>query len=203
MGFTLIKYGLLKPCENIERQIHKIENKLGTTNNQILSETFDMITSVKLFSTESHHLKDFQMNSERSLKNLKFIVFLRCFREFTNGILQVCIFGGVLYYGLTVMNSNSSGVGDLPAFFLLIRSFRELFGRIKWHHETLVREFADIERYVGDFFSSKKHCGLAILNKKKDAKILPFFRLSLGPIIYYFFDGRFPSFSRYLNRTFP
>ena len=154
MGFTLIKYGLLKPCEHIEHQIHKIENKLGTTNNQILSETFDMITSVKLFSTESHHLKDFQMNIERSLKNLKFIVFLRCFREFTNGVLQVCIFGGVLYYGLTVMNSNSSGVGDLPAFFLLIRSFRELFGRIKWHHEVLVREFADIERYLLSLLSS-------------------------------------------------
>ena len=92
------------------------------------------------------NFKDFQMNSERSLKNLKFMVFLRCLREFINGVLQVCIFGGVLYYGLLVMNSNSSGVGDLPAFFLLIRSFRELFGRIKWHHEVLVKEFADIER---------------------------------------------------------
>ena len=163
MGFTLIKYGLLKPCEHIEHQIHKIENKLGTTNNQILSETFDMITSVKLFSTESHHLKDFQMSIERSLKNLKFIVFLRCFREFTNGVLQVCIFGGVLYYGLTVMNSNSSGVGDLPAFFLLIRSFRELFGRIKWHHEVLVREFADIERYLLMWMIPSRICSLLVL----------------------------------------
>ena len=57
LGFTLIKFGLLKPCENIEQQIHKIKNKLGTCNDQILSETFDMMTSVKLFSTESYHLK--------------------------------------------------------------------------------------------------------------------------------------------------
>ena len=118
LGFMAIKYGLLEPCETIERQIHKIEHKIGTANRHILSETFDMITSVKLFSTENHHIKDFQMNIERSLKNLKFIVFLRCFREFLNGVLQVCIFGGVLYYGLIVMHSNS---GDLPAFFLLIR----------------------------------------------------------------------------------
>ena len=53
----MIKYGLLKPCENIEKQIHKIQNKLGTCNDQILSETLDMMTSVKLFSSESYHLK--------------------------------------------------------------------------------------------------------------------------------------------------
>ena len=39
-------------------------------------------------------------------------------------------------------------MGDLPAFLLLIRSFRELFGRIKWHIEVLAREFADIERFI-------------------------------------------------------
>ena len=103
-------------------------------------------TKLKIPSEITPTFKDFQMNIERSLNILKFMVFLRCLREFINGVLQVCIFGGVLYYGLLVMNSNSSGVGDLPAFFLLIRSFRELFGRIKWHHEVLVSEFADIER---------------------------------------------------------
>ena len=45
-------------------------------------------------------------------------------------------------------------MGDLPAFLLLIRSFRELFGRIKWHFEVLAREFADIERFI-DLMNAK------------------------------------------------
>ena len=147
-GFMFIKFGLLRPCEKMERQIHQIGHKLQMMNNQIISETFDMMMSIKLFSKEQYHMDDYKISNDRALKNIKFIVFLRCFREFANGCLQVCIFGGVLYYAIVILNDELGRLGDLPAFLLLIRSFRELFGRIKWHHEVLVQEFADIERFI-------------------------------------------------------
>ena len=147
-GYFLIKFGLLKPCERIEHQVHKIEHKNNMMNDQIINETFDLIMSIKLFSKEQHHIEDFKMASHRILKNLQSIVFLRCFREFVNGVLQFLIFSGVLYYGLVILNDKSTNLSDLPAFLILIRSFRELFGRIKWHLEVLVKEFADIERFI-------------------------------------------------------
>ena len=82
------------------------------------------------------------------MKNLKFVVFLRYFREFVNGVSKFLIFGGVIYYGIIVLQDDNTRMGYLPAFLLLIRSFRELFGRIKWHIEVLAREFADIERFL-------------------------------------------------------
>ena len=147
-GYMIIKFCLLKPCEKIERRIHQVEHKLGMMNSQIISETFDLIMSIKLFSKENHHIDDYNLSNERALKNLKFVVFLRCFREFVNGVSQFLIFGGVTYYGIIVLQDENTRMGDLPAFLLLIRSFRELFGRIKWHIEVLAREFADIERFI-------------------------------------------------------
>ena len=153
-GYMLIKFCLLRPCEKIERQIHQVDHKLNMMNGQIISETFDLIMSIKLFSKEKHHIDDYKLSNERALKNLKFVVFLRCFREFVNGVSQFLIFGGVLYFGITLLQDADIKMGDLPAFLLLIRSFRELFGRIKWHFEVLAREFADIERFI-DLMNAK------------------------------------------------
>jgi ABC-type multidrug transport system fused ATPase/permease subunit len=63
-------------------------------------------------------------------------------------VLQFLIFGGVLYYALIILKDENTKTGDLPAFLILIKSFRELFGRVKWHREVLVREFADIKRFI-------------------------------------------------------
>ena len=34
------------------------------------------------------------------------------------------------------------------SFFLLLNRFNDLSSRIKWHHDVLVREFSDIERFL-------------------------------------------------------
>jgi ABC-type multidrug transport system fused ATPase/permease subunit len=54
----------------------------------------------------------------------------------------------VLYYALVIINDANARPVNLPAFFLLIKRFQELFQKIKWLYEDLVEDSSDIERYI-------------------------------------------------------
>ena len=107
-----------------------------------------MITTVKIFSKENFHGQDYEESQTRTMENINRIVVLRCIREFVDGFLCIAIMGLVTYLSLVVMEKSSFEPGDMAAFFLLLNSFQEIFHRIKWHHDLLVREFNDIERFL-------------------------------------------------------
>lgn len=148
VGMLIIKYGVLVPMEKLERTVHKVQRKLDTLNRQIVDEAFNMMSSVKMFSKEMHHIEEHEACQRRYMKNINSVVVLRCIREFAYGILKVCVFGGVLYAGLQGFSQCNLGPGDLTGFFLLLQKFQDLFGRIKCHYDILIREFPDIDRFL-------------------------------------------------------
>jgi len=148
MSLLLIKYGLLDRCEAFETNTHRVQRKLDHLNHQILDETFDMVTSIKLFSRESQHRAEHEQTQRRYMANINTVVMMRCFREFGYGILRTLSFAVVLWQGLDVLSAGKMSAGDITSFFLLFQQFQEVFGSIKWHWSVLVREFPDIERFL-------------------------------------------------------
>ena len=147
-AYCVIKFGVLDPINAYEKVTHKVQRKLNIMNHQIMDEAFNMATSVKLFSKEAHHMHEHETSQLRYTANINAVVVLRCLREFSYGVLRVCIVGAVLYLGLSTFVASDMGAGDLTAFFLLLENFQHVFHRIKWHYEVLVREFPDIDRFL-------------------------------------------------------
>ena len=48
----ITRYLVLRPIQNREQILHKLERKSDIMKNQIMDETFTMITTIKTFSTE-------------------------------------------------------------------------------------------------------------------------------------------------------
>jgi ATP-binding cassette subfamily B protein len=147
-SMLIIKYGVLDPLSRFERNTHRVQRKLDMKNNQIVDESFDMISSIKLFSKEKHHCEEHENAQRRYMRNINSVVALRCIREFCYGILKVGTFCAVLYQGLKIVASAGISAGGLTSFFLLFQQFQDIFGSIKWHWEVLVREFPDIDRFL-------------------------------------------------------
>jgi len=147
-AFLAMKYGLLNHFEKMEKSSHKIQRKLDMISSQTLDDALSMITSVKYFSKETYHLDDYSKSRDRHIDNLNRVVVLRCIREFSYGILRVAIFGSMLYIAFAVIKDTNFTPGHLASFFLLMKSFQDLFGRVGWHTDILVREFSDIERFM-------------------------------------------------------
>ena len=125
-----------------------ISRKLNILNGQILDDVLQMITTVKLFSKEKFHSQDYEESQDRSMNNINRIVVLRCIREFLDGFLCIGIIGSVTYLALVAIEGSSFQAGDMAAFFLLLTRFNDIFHRIKWHNDVLVREFSDLERFL-------------------------------------------------------
>jgi len=149
LGFTLlIKFGLLDVVEKFEKNSVRIERKLRQRDEQVVGDATEMISTVKMFSTEAAHAAEHDATAERVLKNLKIRVLLRCVREFFHETLQTICFGACFYIGLqSVVESNISGA-ELTAFFLMLHDFKETFNSFKWHWEVLRRELPDLDRYL-------------------------------------------------------
>ena len=147
-SMLVIKYGLLDPLSKFERNTHRIQRKLDMKNRQIVDESFDMISSIKLFSKEEHHTADHEQAQQRYMRNINSVVVLRCVREFGYGILKVATFCTVLYHGLQTVSSSGITAAELTSFFLLFQQFQDIFGSIKWHWSVMEREFPDIDRFL-------------------------------------------------------
>jgi ATP-binding cassette, subfamily B, bacterial len=177
VGFVAIKCLILSPIEKREKQMHTIEEKLRIFNSQMISEALDMISSIKLFSKEEQTYAEYSKMQERGMATLAVVVNLRCIREFLYGMARMGVFGGVLYFGVIVpqqATESDTGAGSddvqlttaaqLTAFFLVFQEFQTLFGRIKWHWELLVREFSDIDRFIGLMqVKPQMHSGATVL----------------------------------------
>ena len=147
-SMVMIKFSVLDPLGRFERNSHKVQRKLDMKNNQIMDESFDMISSIKLFSKEKHHCVEHETAQRRYMQNINSVVVLRCVREFLYGIFIVGTFCTVLYQGLQMVAHSGITAADLTSFFLLFQQLESIFGSIKFHWELLVREFPDIDRFL-------------------------------------------------------
>ena len=148
LGYVFVKLVLLRPIEKLDRQNRKVDKKLDIMIGQIFDDTINMMTSVKLFSKEEFHRKDYDMSQRRKLENLNQQVVLRCAEEFVSHVTTVGIFSGILFLAFWFLQTADIEQGDLVAFFLLLPSFQSTAERLQWHYKFLVREFADIERFL-------------------------------------------------------
>ena len=148
LGYASVKLILLRPLEKRETQNNKVVKKLDILIGQIFDDTINMMTSVKLFSKEKFHRKDYDMSQRRKLDNLNLTVVLRCAEEFIHHMTTVGIFSGILFLAFWFLQTADIQQGDLVAFFLLLPSFQGTISRLQWHYKYLVREFADIERFL-------------------------------------------------------
>ena len=148
LGYASIKILLLHPLEKLDLQNDKVTKKLDIMIGQIFDDTINMMTSVKLFSKEEFHRKDYDMSQRRKLDILNHKVVLRCAQEFISHVTRVGIFSGILFLAFWFLQTADIEQGDLVAFFLLLPSFQSTIERLQWHYHFLVREFADIERFL-------------------------------------------------------
>ena len=148
LGYATVKLLVQRPLEKRDIQNTKVIKKLDIMIGQIFDDTINMMTSVKLFSKEEFHRKDYDMSQRRKLDNLNQVVVLRCAEEFVQRMTGVAIFGGILFLAFWFLQTADIKQGDLVAFFLLLPNFQDNVNRLQWHYKFLVREFADIERFL-------------------------------------------------------
>ena len=148
LGYATVKLLVQRPLEKRDIQNTKVIKKLDIMIGQIFDDTINMMTSVKLFSKEEFHRKDYDMSQRRKLDNLNQVVVLRCAEEFVQRMTGVAIFGGILFLAFWFLQTADIKQGDLVAFFLLLPNFQNNVNRLQWHYKFLVREFADIERFL-------------------------------------------------------
>ena len=148
LGYATVKLLVQRPLEKRDMQNTKVIKKLDIMIGQIFDDTINMMTSVKLFSKEEFHRKDYDMSQRRKLDNLNQVVVLRCAEEFVQRMTGVAIFGGILFLAFWFLQTADIKQGDLVAFFLLLPNFQNNVNRLQWHYKFLVREFADIERFL-------------------------------------------------------
>ena len=148
LGYATVKLLVQRPLEKRDMQNTKVIKKFDIMIGQIFDDTINMMTSVKLFSKEEFHRKDYDMSQRRKLDNLNQVVVLRCAEEFVQRMTGVAIFGGILFLAFWFLQTADIKQGDLVAFFLLLPNFQNNVNRLQWHYKFLVREFADIERFL-------------------------------------------------------
>jgi len=146
-ALTIIRFGVIEQTAKSEKAFRKMERKLTTLDSQIIDETFESLSTIKLFSTEEHHGDEYDEQQARRGAVLNREVQLRCFREFIEGVLRTGTFAGALVFGL-VSSETGLTAPELIGFFSLLRTIMGLFGRIKWHWELMVREYPDIDRFL-------------------------------------------------------
>ena len=146
--FFVIKVALLDPMNRYEDTIHKVQSKLATASDQILSEALNMVTVAKLFNKTSSHIAEYVESEKRYMGNINLVVILRCGKQFISSNIQAISFCSVLYISMTTLESDNLNAASLGGFFLLFHELKDLFGRISWHSALLRNQFGDIERFL-------------------------------------------------------
>ena len=144
-GLLACYFGILHPLERLANRHSKVERKQGRLNEWIMDEAIRMITSIKMYSKEQHHIDEFTDQQGRSLKLLDRCVLLRCMREFSGGISQKAVFCVALYFGLSDASLTSA---ELAGFFLLVNDLLGTFEDWRHHYHILESEFGGIERFM-------------------------------------------------------
>lgn len=173
-----LRFGFLQPMEKSQRSYGKITQKIERLRESVIDEALRMMTTIKYFSTERNHVTEHDSESQRTFRSIKRVVVLRCIKEFVVDLSRTLVFAGVMLLSLESANSKRMSVEEVVGFFLLLRNFFELFNRVKWHWEELVRDFPDIDRFL-KLHESKPvtvdgHCKLGELEGRVDFRDVRF-----------------------------
>lgn len=147
-AMLIIKFGLLDPIADYRKNTLKVQRKLDVMASQIKGDAFNQVNSIKMFSSENHHVDEYTDAQDRIIDSVNHRVMLRCLQEFGYGVLRSCTFGAVLYHGLLAVVEAGLSSADLVTFFMLFNKFIGLFDKMKWHYDRLLHDLPDIDRYL-------------------------------------------------------
>jgi len=147
-ALLFVRFAVIRPLEELRKSAHCIEQKMAIFRDQIITETLDMIQSIKLFSTEEHHKKIFEQNKDRFAANTATVVRYRVLSEFSTNILLAVSFCFVLWQGMNVIAESGMNAGQLASFFLIHQTIYNVFNEIKFRWDILVTEYPNIGRYL-------------------------------------------------------
>jgi ABC-type multidrug transport system fused ATPase/permease subunit len=144
----VFKLGFFDRIVKAEKITHKICSKLSQMKDQTLNESLNMISSIKVYSKERHHIKEHEIAARRYNENVDNIVFYRCVREFLVSTMQIATFCMVLYYVIGQIGLSGISSSGITTFFLLLSQLEELYNRLQWHCSQLIRDLNEVEKFV-------------------------------------------------------
>ena len=147
--FTVFtEYFVLENINKREEQYQRSNQKIQNHLSQIKDEALDMITTVKLFSNENHHISNYKNGKEKYLRRLKNIVSMRVIREFTSLISKSLIFSTVLYIGIMDITDKNIDASSLTGFFMIYVQYQTVIGYFKWNWNFFKQNYPQIERFL-------------------------------------------------------
>ena len=146
--FFFIKLVVLDPIHRQEDIIHKVQSKLSTASDQILSEALNMVTVAKLFNKTNTHIAEYFESEKRYMDNINLTVVLRCCRTLIQSNIQTISFCSVLFVSLNSLDGDNLSSASLGGFFFLFHELQEVFDRLSWHTSILRNQFGDIDRFL-------------------------------------------------------
>ena len=129
--------------------MHKVRRKLDTKMSQTHNEALDMVSAIKMFSRETHHVSKYsEVYSYAINKCTKRQVVLRCVREFVTATTSVMVFCAAMLLSMEMVKEEEFNAANLTTFFLLFSQFEGIFDSLNWHYDRLLEEFPAIERFM-------------------------------------------------------
>ena len=107
------------------------KRKLATLADDLRSEAFNLISTVKQFSKETFHSDEQKVARKNCLANDKLIVFIRVQMEFFTDGFKYILLAGLMYFEMTIANTHF-GPGEFMTFYLLIDQFLNIFAELNW-----------------------------------------------------------------------
>lgn len=171
VGNFLIRMIVIKPIEKRERILNKISRKRDTLRHQIVNESLSMIQTVKYFSKESQAISELQEADVVNQQCVNEIVFWRCLREFSHGMLSRLMITALFL--LSVSKQSYFGFGAVAPssyvqFGLILGQIRGSIGNVMRQYDEMIRCTPEVERFLElmDEKSSQKD-GVHCLDDKK------------------------------------
>ena len=119
---AVLKLAYLYPIHLFEQNIYRLQRKMESLANEIRDEAMDIVSTIKMFSTQTYHVEEHREATKNSLVHSDRFVAIRCQREFVGEALRYLLLAVILYLTLADGKRFDIGPGSFMTFYLLWRS---------------------------------------------------------------------------------
>ena len=145
--FAVVQRCVLQPFFRAQQRVQAEQRALQVEADAMAKEAYTMFATIKLFGTESQHVREYARAQAAIRALVEPIVRLRCVRELVEqgvsaALLYVLVASGVhrhLYAQLSVR--------EWTSFFVLLQRHQTVFTAFQWHWGVLVDEYPNIYWY--------------------------------------------------------
>jgi len=145
-GILLFRYFIEERLRRRNRIARRERSKVEWMSDQIFDDALRMLHTIKMFSKERKHIKDFEENQRKKETMISTIVYNRVTTEIVRGTFHTFLFCFALWR-LIIVGTNIPG-GDLAALFFLLSSFKDNLHSIEFHYNFFKREYPYIDKFI-------------------------------------------------------